>query len=91
MMSKLLDPSIICAKPSIQYCNTGVLEEGEKYNQFAHIHGKTPIERRCDKHYPQCFDYKNAVGGKSRKPRRKSIKSRKPRRKSIKSRKNRRK
>jgi hypothetical protein len=79
-------------KPSRHFCNTGSLEPGELYNQHIHNLGETP-EARCSKYYPEYNPEHTPeyIGGKSRKPRRKSIKSRKPRRKSIKSRKNRRK
>jgi hypothetical protein len=32
-------------KPSIYFCLTGCLEEGEKYNQNLHNYGETPEER----------------------------------------------
>jgi hypothetical protein len=79
-------------KPSIHFCETGSLEEGEKFHQDLHNAGSTP-EERCSDYYPE-YNPENTpeyMGGKSRKPRRKSRKSRKPRRKSIKSRKPRRK
>ena len=63
-------------KPSIHFCDTGELDEGEKYHPDLHNIGQTPKER-CSEYYTQYS------GGKSRKRLRKSKKSKKHRRKSI--------
>ncbi len=60
-------------KPSKQFCDTGVLAPGEKYNQPLHNYGRTPSER-CSKFYDEYknsylkrFSFnKNSTGGKRR-------------------------
>jgi hypothetical protein len=66
-------------KPSRKYCETGILPEGEKYDQEIHNYGKTPKER-CSKFYEEY----NKKGGNSKKTFRirKNKKSRKNHRKS---------
>ena len=42
-------------KPSKKFCETGVLEDDEEYNQNIHNLGKTPKER-CSKYYNEYLD-----------------------------------
>ena len=65
--------------PSRHFCQTGILEEGERYNQAIHNMGQTPQER-CSRFYPEYRGGKRRMR-KTRKSR-KHKKSRKNRRKS---------
>lgn len=50
-------------KPSIEYCETGKLAEGEDYDQKIHKMGETPYQR-CYDFYPTNYPEKNKVRDK---------------------------
>ena len=69
-------------KPSIDYCQTGKLAEGEKYNQSIHLYGRTPSER-CEPFYSTKTLYSGLYKGGIKKRRTINNKRRKQKRKAL--------
>jgi hypothetical protein len=69
-------------KPSIKYCQTGILPPGEKYNQSIHLHGRTPYER-CEPFYSTKTLYSGLYKGGIKKRRTINNKRRKQKRTAL--------